>query len=74
MADTALCKQTLKSGHAATAPLAARVRFRKRAGLAGQFQQLIDRERDQAEHEMCHDFAGFSNTNEASAEFIFEPL
>lgn len=43
-----------------------------RKRLPGEFEQLIDGERDHAEHQMRHDLAGAAHTNEACAELIFE--
>ena len=40
--------------------------------LAGELEQLVDGESEQAEHQMRHDLAGSAHAQETSPEFIFQ--
>ena len=60
--------------HAATAPGVGEICLQEACEtLAHELKQLIDRESNQAEHQMRHDLAGSADTNEARSELILEP-
>lgn len=43
-----------------------------RGKLASEFQQLVDGERQDTKHEMCHDLAGPAHSDEARPELVFQ--
>ena len=50
----------------------ARVENESRVGLGNESHQLVDGERDDAEHEMAHDFAVTAYTHRSAAELVLD--